>query len=122
MGNLCLPSKLKSKRWCFTCWDFNSVMWWKAHKMHLVRVMVVGREVCPTTKKLHFQGYIEFAKEYELSSVKRIWLDNETHWEIAKENENACIKYCAKEGDLIINHNVLSNYLKRDLDWDDILS
>lgn len=111
----------KSKRWCFTCWDFNSVMWFKTHKLHLTRMMICGQEVCPTTQKLHFQGYVEFVKEYNLSSVKRIWCDKETHWEIAKSDDKANIAYCSKEGNLIVNHNVLSNYLKRDIDWDDLL-
>lgn len=111
----------KSHRWCFTCWDFNSVMWFKAHKLHLTRMMIVGQEICPMSKKLHFQGYVEFVKEYDLSSVKRIWPDLETHWETARENDKACIAYCSKDGNLVVQHNVLSNYLKRDIDWDDLL-
>lgn len=110
----------KSCRWCFTCWDFNSVLAWKTYKLHLVRCMVVGMELCPLTEKLHYQGYVEFKKEYTLGSVKRIWYDNETHWEIAQMPESNCIAYCSKENNLIINHNVISNYLKRDIDWDDV--
>lgn len=126
MGNHDLPNlKLvqpKNCRWQFTCWDFNSVMWFKTHKLHLTRMMIVGQEICPTTKKLHFQGFVVFAKDYNLSSVKRIWPDRETHWVmIDNVNDEACIKYCGKDGHLIINHNILSNYLKLDVDWDDIL-
>lgn len=107
----------KSERWCFTCWDFNSVMWWKTHKMHLVRVMIVGQEICQTTGKLHFQGYVVFKKAYTFGSVKRIWPDKETHWEIAKEGDRACIAYCSKDGKLLINHNILINHIS----WDDLL-
>lgn len=108
----------KSHRWCFTCWDFNSVMWFKANKLHLTRMMIVGQEICPTTQKLHFQGYVEFAKEYNLSSVKRIWCDRETHWEIAIKPYAACVGYCAKDGHLIVNHNVIKNVIE----WDDLLA
>lgn len=120
MSKLYMSNLEKSNRWCFTCWDFNSVVWWKTHKMHLVKIMVVGQEICPTTLKLHYQGYVEFNKAYNLSSVKRIWMDNETHWEIARKPDIACITYCSKEGNLIIN-KVLETVLKRDIDWDDIL-
>jgi len=120
--------KEKSNRWCFTCWDFNSIMWWKAYKMHLVEVMVVGRETCPTTKKLHFQGYVEWRKPYDLSSCKRLWADRETHWEIARSDAKACLRYCCKEGDLIINHNCIGKLIQNiqigkflDFGWDEIL-
>lgn len=108
----------KSHRWCFTCWDFNSVMWFKANKLHLTRMMIVGQEICPTTQKLHFQGYVEFVKSYNLSSVKRIWADLETHWEISIKDAQACITYCSKDGHLVVNHNVIKNLF---IDWDDLL-
>lgn len=120
MGNCDITNprmRPKSNRWCFTCWDFNSVMWFKAHKLHLTRMMIVGQEICPMTKKLHFQGYVEFVKSYDLSSVKRIWLELETHWEIARECDKACIAYCSKDGNLVVNHNVLKN----SIEWDDLL-
>lgn len=108
-----------SNRWCFTSWDFNTLMAFYNNKRHLIRCMVVGKEICPSTEKLHFQGYIEFVKSYNLSSVKRIWLDRETHFEIAREDRNVCIAYCSKQNDLIINFGIIETFYKEN--WKDIL-
>lgn len=102
-----------SYRWCFTCWDFNKMT---RIKTHLCDYVVVGIENCPLTQKQHYQGYIEFKKPYELGSVKRILNDKETHLEIARADASACISYCKKD------NNILIEYGKhKELDWSDIL-
>lgn len=88
----------KSARWCVTMWDFNKVV---RIRKHLLNHYVIGKEICPTTHKLHFQCYFEFKKLYDLGNVKRVLCDKEAHCEIAREPRAVCEAYCAKDGCLI---------------------
>nr|UOF79690.1 rep protein [Cressdnaviricota sp.]UOF82677.1 rep protein [Cressdnaviricota sp.] len=62
---------------------------------------IVGIEICPTTLKTHFQGYIESSKKIRPNEY--IGLDKSTHWEKAKACKEANIKYCMKENNFITN-------------------
>lgn len=50
-------------------------------------------ERCPETLKLHVQGYSRFSRPKRLGGVRSMF---EAHWEGAKGNEQANIKYCSK--------------------------
>jgi len=66
--------------------------------------MYVGRETCPDTGRKHYQGYIRFANPRALGGMKK--LHGTAHWEPCKGTEQQNIKYCSKEGDLIIEYGV----------------
>lgn len=55
---------------------------------------VVGKEVCPTTGRKHFQGYVEF--EWK-SRPFSLGLPKEVHWEAAKASGARNFKYCGKD-------------------------
>lgn len=101
-----MDAKKKDKRWCFTSWDFNKLM---KIKTHLFKNLIIGKEIAPTTNTIHYQGYCESHKEYDLASIKKL-IDNKAHFEIAYANENECIRYCNKERDPIIT------MLEKDID------
>jgi len=101
-------SKLEGKRWCFTSWDFNKMT---RIKTHLTDCVVVGIEECPLSKRLHYQGYVEFKKAYTLGSVKRIMNDKEMHAEIARADASACISYCKKDGLILLEYGNCNRYL-----------
>jgi len=96
------------KRWCFTYFmkekiqesvvieTFNNSKDLKADKW------IMGREICPETKKEHLQGYVEFSFKKRLTALKK-GLDNTIHWEKAKGDKQTNIKYCTKEGNYISN-------------------
>lgn len=58
---------------------------------------VYQRERCPTTGKLHYQGYVELLKRRALSSVKQILGDNKVHIERRHGSQKQAIDYCKKE-------------------------
>lgn len=61
---------------------------------------IIGEEICPKSGKPHLQGYIEFHKK---TRPLELFRDNKTHWEVAKGNRDANIKYCSKDGKYITN-------------------
>lgn len=80
----------KSDRWAFTSWILPQC------NMKIVKFMVYQQEVCPTTKLLHYQGYVEFYKEYTFGQVKSIFRQKEMHVEIARSSRIHNINYCYK--------------------------
>lgn len=52
-----------------------------------------GRECCPETKRIHFQGAVQCRSQQRFSAMKK-WLPK-AHWEVAK-NKDALQKYVMK--------------------------
>lgn len=85
-----------SKKWCFTTFNVD-----KTNIENILQTInssnssyIFGLETCPTTKKNHLQGYIEFTNKVR---PKNMFNDNTIHWEKSKGNREANIKYCMKE-------------------------
>lgn len=51
-------------------------------------------EKCPTTGRLHLQGYLEMEKPVRMGALKK--LSSTTHWEVAKGTREQCVAYCSK--------------------------
>lgn len=58
-----------------------------------VREIHGGREECPKTLRLHYQGMLVLRRQLRLSTLKK-WLPK-THLEICRDVE-ACKQYCLK--------------------------
>lgn len=56
---------------------------------------IYQKELCPSTNKLHYQGYVEFNKVLALSALKK--LDATAHWENRRLSKRAAYDYCRKE-------------------------
>lgn len=66
-----------------------------------IRYSIVGKEICPTTKKIHFQGYISYKNAKTFKQTKR-WFGYDTiriKEAVAGDCPNQ--KYCSKDGNLI---------------------
>lgn len=64
-----------------------------------VRALVIGREVCPTTGKVHYQGYVRFS-----TAVRFSWWKNQfptAHVEARKGTEAEAAAYCRKDRQLV---------------------
>lgn len=59
--------------------------------------MIFQREICPETKKEHWQGYVEFSKSTTLRQVKRELGDDKAHVEPRKGTQAQAIAYCKKK-------------------------
>lgn len=61
-----------------------------------IKYVVYQREVCPSTGKKHYQGYIEFKKAICLNSVKTLF-KCKCHLERRKGTQKQAIDYCTKD-------------------------
>lgn len=73
--------------------------------------LIVGEEICPKTKKVHWQGFIYFANARSFESVKKL-LDK-IHVEICKGTAKANIDYCSKDDNIVIEKGTRPNQGKR---------
>lgn len=89
----------RARAWCFTMWTEEDVN--RLRDLPDVLALVVGREICPKTGKLHFQGYVRFKQVKRLS-----WWKNQfptTHAEQRKGTEDAAAEYCRKDGQILFD-------------------
>lgn len=81
-----------SRHYCFTAWtepDTNDCIY---------RYMIYGVEICPETKKKHYQGYMELYKPMRLKGVKTAFGDNTMHLEKRQGTRDQARAYCMKDG------------------------
>jgi hypothetical protein len=86
----------QAKNWCFTLPNYTDDDVERIKKI-TCKCMVVGKEVCPTTKTPHLQGFIQFEKVKRRSQVQAMIKEN-VHCSVARDVE-ASIEYCKKEGE-----------------------
>ncbi len=77
---------------CFTAWSYEPRI------QELFTYLIVGREICPETGKIHFQCYGELKTRSTLEQLKKK-LGTETHIEKRMGSAQQAIVYCMKEGD-----------------------
>lgn len=90
----------RGRRWCFTIYD-RAAGW---HHSQLgealgrdIRFIVYQRETCPTTGRLHVQGYAEFTKAFRLKGVQRALRSRTAHCAASKGTAEDNIRYCTAE-------------------------
>lgn len=77
------------------------------------RYFVSGKEVCPETKRVHYQSYIELFKPVSIKKLKDIVDDNKVHAESCKGSPGQNVEYCKKDGCLYREEGTVSNPGKR---------
>lgn len=93
-----------------------------------VKFLILGKEICPKTKKVHYQGYVETWKKIRMIAVKKIFNDNTMHVSQARDDRATNVNYCKKDKDYIIfNEEIclvekLSQYVKDDYSDYDLLT
>lgn len=86
--------RLRSKSWTFT--DFKLADWdWYTQNVPDVQYIIAGFEMCPSTKRFHIQGYIQFTKRIGPRAVKKKF-HGSLHIEVAKGNFKQNYNYCSK--------------------------
>lgn len=83
----------RARRWCYTsfgkekpCFNGTPVVY-----------HIVGKEVCPTSGKEHWQGYVVFRSQLRFNQVKTA-TGGSCHLEVARGTVAENIKYCSKDG------------------------
>jgi len=74
---------------CFTSFDCD-----KKYSDDRIKYLIAQKEKCPSTGKLHMQGYVEFDRPLRMGQIKSIL--GECHIERRKGNQQQAIKYCQK--------------------------
>lgn len=84
------------KNWAFT--DFELLNWQEIFDSEDVSYVGWGEEICPKTKKKHFQGWIQLKTRRRIGGVKKIIGSNKIHLERCFGSEETNEKYCRKDG------------------------
>lgn len=91
----------QARTWMFT--SFNTAHWynlltdWKAKGMDSrVRYIVAQLEICPTSGRRHFQGYVELHTGTRISTLKNLFQDNAAHFEQRRGTRDQARDYCMK--------------------------
>lgn len=87
-----MPSR--SKNWCFTSFEVESMPHWDSKKMNY---LVFQKESSPKTNNLHWQGYVQFIKRTKMITAKNALKLPKAHMEVAKGSAQENIDYCTKE-------------------------
>lgn len=95
------PLFIQSRNWCFT--DFESLNYEAIYRTYgdIIRYIGFGLEICPTTKKSHYQGWIQFVNPKRLNGVKKIFGTKKIHIEPCRGSEKQNTTYCSKESKYI---------------------
>lgn len=91
-GNTEAPTG-RSRNWTFTSFEKDPPVF----DDKKFKFLAYGQETCPTTQKLHFQGYCCMTESMTLGSMKRV-LGKSLHLEMMKGSLEDNLKYCSKEG------------------------
>lgn len=100
--------------WCFTLNNY-CVEDLKFLETIDIEFIVYGKELCPTTKTPHLQGYVELKTKKRLSTLKAQW-GKSYHFEPRKGSQEAAFTYCLKDGDYIIRGTMKKQGRRSDLD------
>ncbi len=88
----------QSRNWCFT--DFQLLNIEKIYLKYndIIRYICMGEELCPKTKKTHYQGWIQFINKKRMGGVKKIFSCNKIHLETCIASPTKNNEYCKKDG------------------------
>ncbi len=86
----------QSRNWCFT--DFELLDWSKIFNGNDdIRYVCWGEEICPKTRKKHYQGWIQIQKKKRLGGTKKLCQSKKIHIEACRGTEGQNEKYCQKD-------------------------
>lgn len=78
--------------WAFTSFDEHPPTFQATH----MRYLIYGREVCPTTGRVHFQCYTQLRKKMRFNTFKAL-IDCDAHIEPCRGSPIENINYCKKD-------------------------
>lgn len=83
--------------YCFTVFGLNEESEKELNRQlgSLCNKYLYGKEICPTTGRTHFQGFMHLKKAMRITELKLI---GKPHLEACKGSEEQNEKYCSKDG------------------------
>lgn len=82
----------QQKNWAFTSFDVDP----PAYLSSIMRYLIYGVEICPTTGRQHYQCYTQLHKKVRFSTFKAL-IDSDAHIEACRGSPNENIAYCKKD-------------------------
>lgn len=104
-------SRQRFRNICFTAWCENI-----EYDTEYMTYLIVGKEICPSTGKEHFQGYCELKRQTDFSVVKRLLGGDATHLEKRRGSAKQASSYCKKENDFIEYGELSTQGKRKDLE------
>lgn len=84
----------KYRNWCFTSYNR---MYKSDFDSDDMRYICWQEEICPSTGKKHWQGYVEFINQKRFNEAKIAMKDSTIHIEPRKGTQAQAIEYCKKK-------------------------
>lgn len=81
-----------SRNYCFTSFGVGAPIW----DEESLRYLVYQRELCPETKREHWQGYAECKKVMKIVGFKKCIGDAKAHCEVRRGTREQAREYCMK--------------------------
>lgn len=94
-----MPKLTQSKNWCFTDFELLDIEKIYNENKDIVRYMCRGLEVCPTTGRKHYQGWVQFLNKKRMGGVKRLFGSKKISVRACKGDEYSNDAYCKKDND-----------------------
>lgn len=88
---------MQSRSYCFTIANDAEVDKFGVAETDVLRYCVYQYEACPTTGRIHIQGYVEFNKPVRLARAKKLLSAPTAHLEKRKGSREQARDYCMKE-------------------------
>lgn len=79
------------RNWCFTSYKMPNIL-----DTGYIQYYIYQEEECPSTKRRHWQGYIEFKDKQSIRGIKLLFNDMTIHLEPRKGTQEQAIAYCSK--------------------------
>ncbi len=87
---------VQSKNWAFT--DFELKDWKKIYENNDdIEYICWGTEICPESKRKHYQGWIQVKNKKRLGGIKKTCQSKKIHLESCRGTEDQNEKYCQKD-------------------------
>lgn len=85
------------RNWAFTDFELLDIKEIYNKYKDIIRYICWGEEICTKTKKIHYQGWIQFMNKKRIGGVKKCFGSNKIHLESCKGNEFQNNTYCSKD-------------------------
>jgi len=96
-----MSKNTKSQAWCFTLYtkldnkgNYSPTFVWNEEQMAYAVMQV---EECPTTNRMHFQGYVEYKNRVTFKRAKQLLQSDTVNIRIADGSSDQNTTYCTKE-------------------------
>lgn len=81
-----------------------------------MKYLVWGNEKCPSTDRVHYQGYVELKNPKSFAAIKLLFKDDTIHLEKRQGTAAQAANYCKKDGDFQEHGDPPAQGKRKDLD------